>query len=242
MVRQQTAGHDGPGRTNARGRARAAAGAVRSFIEERIREGTWPVGYQLPTERELVERFGIARNTIRKTLRALEEHGTIVRHVGRGTFVALPRAENDEPDLVRRIDRASPAEIMEARLLIEPDVIALATARASADDLAAMDECLRCAERATSVAEFEHWDGQLHQTILGAARNGLIADIYAAINGVRRQAKWSKLKERTLTPERRALYQEQHRRIVAALRERDPDEARRTMREHLTAVAANLLG
>jgi DNA-binding FadR family transcriptional regulator len=229
---------------SARGKARAAAGAVRSFIEERIREGMWPAGHQLPTERELVEHFGIARNTLRKTLRALEEHGTIERHVGRGTFVARSRSRSstEEPDLVQRVHRASPAEIMETRLLIEPDVVGLAAARASADDLAAMEECLRRAESATSVAEFEHWDGQLHETILGAARNGLIADIYAAINSVRRQAEWRKLKERTLTPERRALYQEQHRRIVAALRDRDPEAARRTLRDHLTAVAANLLG
>jgi DNA-binding FadR family transcriptional regulator len=169
---------------------------VRAFIEERIREGQWPAGHQLPTERELVEHFGIARNTVRKTLRALEERGTIERHVGRGTFVASPR-EADEPDLVQRIHRASPAEIMEARLLIEPDVVGLAAARASADDLAAMEECLRRAESAPSVDEFEHWDGRLHETILGAARNGLIADIYAAINSVRRQAEWRKLKERT---------------------------------------------
>jgi DNA-binding FadR family transcriptional regulator len=231
-----------PRPTNARGRARAAADAVRSFIEERIREGAWPAGHQLPTEREMVEQFGIARNTIRKTLRALEEHGTIVRHVGRGTFVALRLPASDELDLVQRIHRASPAEIAETRLLIEPDVIGLAAARATADDLAAMEECLRRAESATSVAEFEHWDGQLHQTIIGAARNGLIADIYAAINSVRRQSEWSKLKERTVTPERRALYQEQHRRIVAALRDRDPEAARRALREHLDTVAANLLG
>lgn len=227
---------------SARGKARVTAGALRSFIEERIRDGMWPAGHQLPTERELVEHFGIARNTLRKTLRALEERGTIERHVGRGTFVARSRSSADEPDLMQRIHRASPAEIMEARLLIEPDVVGLAAARASADDLAAMEECLRRAESAASVAEFEHWDGQLHETILGAARNGLIADIYAAINSVRRQAEWRKLKERTLTPERRALYQEQHRRIVAALRDRDPEAARRSLRDHLTAVAANLLG
>lgn len=81
---------------------------------------TWPVGHQLPTERELVEYFRIARNTIRKTLRALEEQGTIVRHVGRGTLVALPYPANDEPDLVQRIHRASPAEIMRCQYLLEP--------------------------------------------------------------------------------------------------------------------------
>jgi DNA-binding FadR family transcriptional regulator len=241
MVRQQTSERAEPKGTNARGKARAATVVVRSFIEERIREGAWPAGHQLPTERELVEQFGIARNTIRKTLRALEEQGTIVRHVGRGTFVAF-RPASDELDLVQRIHRASPAEIVETRLLIEPDVVALAAARATADDLATMEECLRRAESATSIAEFEHWDGQLHQTIIGAARNGLIADIYAAINSVRRQSEWSKLKERTVTPERRALYQEQHRRIVAALRDRDPEAARRALREHLDTVAANLLG
>ncbi len=92
------------------------------------------------------------------------------------------------------------------------------------------------------VPEFEHWDGMLHVAIIGATKNRLLVDIYEAINDVRRQAEWGKLKERTVTVERRTTYQEQHRRIVAALHDRDPEQARAALRDHLVLVRSNLLG
>jgi DNA-binding FadR family transcriptional regulator len=82
----------------------------------------------------------------------------------------------------------------------------------------------------------------LHQTIIGAARNGLLASLYDAINTVRQQPEWAKLKERTVTPDRRANYEEQHRAIVAALKERDPQAARTALRDHLLAVRKALVG
>ena len=65
--------------------------------------------------------------------------------------------------------------------------------------------------KAQTLAEFEYWDGRLHQTIIAAARNGLLASLYDAINTVRLQPEWAKLKERTVTPECRATFEEQHR-------------------------------
>jgi DNA-binding FadR family transcriptional regulator len=58
------------------------------------------------------------------------------------------------------------------------------------NDLAAMETCLKGCEDARSVAEFEEWNGRLHQTIVAAARNRLLSDIYDAINGVRRSTEW----------------------------------------------------
>jgi DNA-binding FadR family transcriptional regulator len=64
----------------------------------------------------------------------------------------------------------------------------------------------------------------------------LLSDIYAAVNNVRNSSAWGKLKTRSLTAERRAVYLEQHRAIVAALRNRDPDLTRELIRAHLLSV------
>jgi DNA-binding FadR family transcriptional regulator len=90
------------------------------------------------------------------------------------------------------------------------------------------------------VGEFEEWDGRLHQTIVSAARNQLLCDIYDAINGVRSSTEWGKLKERSLTTERRAAYIRHHRAIVDALNERDGERARKEIRHHLIAVKEGL--
>ena len=239
---------------NLRDRAAIGTSAVVEFIERCIADGTWGPGAKLPTERELEKRFGISRNTLRKGLRVLEDQGKIIRHVGRGSFVtggngqvhmdgaALPGIPLKDDSLVRRIHGASPAEVMEVRLMVEPLAAELAAGRANAADLQRMEECLLRAEQARDIPEFEHWDGMLHVTIIAAAKNGLLMDLYDAINDIRNQPEWGKLKARSVTPERRATYEAQHRSIVAALKDRDADQARSELQNHLQLVRSNLLG
>jgi DNA-binding FadR family transcriptional regulator len=212
-----------------------------SSLQEAIDSGRWKPGERIPTERALSDRYGMARNTIRRALRQLEDAGRIVRHVGRGTFVEQGKPIPSD-DLARRIENASPNEIMEVRLMIEPQAAECAAARANGAELDAMAECLRKGEAAPTVAEFEMWDGLFHQTIVAACRNHLLIDIYDAINAVRRKADWAALKERVVTPGRRGVTQKQHRGILAALRARDAQRAGLEMKNHLVDVRRTLVG
>ena len=212
-------------------------------MKSRIHDGTWPPGYQLPAERELVEVFGVARNTLRKALAELEQAGVIERHVGRGTFIAhaaeAPGASSPQ-ELVARIHGASPVDVMELRLSIEPAFVESAALRATSRDRRQIAHCLHESEKATGILEFEHWDGALHHAILSAAQNQLLVDLYEAINGVRRQPEWENIKRRSLTPERLARYRQQHRTIVKAILARDPIAARDSVREHLLDVRTGM--
>src|SRR5688572_4451249 len=98
--------------------SRSAARRVRDYIESAAAEGTLAPGARLPTERELAERFSLPRNAVRKTLAQLEAEGAITRHVGRGTFLAGPSADTPLSDT--SFAHTSPAELMEARMRIEP--------------------------------------------------------------------------------------------------------------------------
>jgi DNA-binding FadR family transcriptional regulator len=230
-------------------RARAQRGrtSLLRHVQSRIHDGTWPPGYQLPAERDLVEVFGVARNTLRTALAELESAGLIERHVGRGTFIA--KAANGAPPsaepasasaLLARIHGASPVDVMELRLALEPQFVEVAALRATSRDRQQIAHCLRESEKASGVIEFEHWDGRLHQAILAAAQNHLLVDLYEAINGVRRQPEWEALKRRSLTPERHARYKKQHRKLVKALLDRNASLARDTVREHLLEVRSGL--
>ena len=64
----------------------------------------------------------------------------------------------------------------------------------------------------------------------------------AELSAVRQQAEWGKLKNRIVTPERRIRYQEEHREIVQALRERDAESARAAIVAHLQHARRNLFG
>lgn len=232
---------------NVREKAASGTAALTEFIERNIAEGIWHAGTKLPTERVLERQFGVSRNTLRKSLKRLEEQGKITRHVGRGSFVADTAGVGMTPPaelsgLAWRIQGASPVEVMEVRLMIEPLAAELAAVRATAEDLQRLDDCLWHCEHAGDVPEFEYWDGMLHVAIVSAAKNGMLSAVYEAINNLRGQAEWQRLKERSVTPERRGLYGDQHRRIVQYLKDRDGEQARAELQRHLAQVRANLFG
>jgi DNA-binding FadR family transcriptional regulator len=226
-------------------RSRARTQATANEIRHHILSGTWTDGRLLPSERAMAAQFGVARNTLRRIMRQLEAEGLIESHPGRGTFVriaplgdlssraeSLPSSLPDAvtPDFVNRLRTASPADIMEARALLEPLAVELAAARATAADIAGIETALRSSVHAGSLAEFEHWDATLHLAIFRAAGNDVLLAWSEAITMVRH-----------VEPELRSSYIRDHADIVAALRDRDPDLARELMRRHLLRPRQALL-
>jgi len=222
---------------------RAAGAAVRA-LREKIDAGAFDDGLRLPAERDLAAELGVARNTLRQALQRLEEDGLLERHVGRGTFVRRPEKTNgrEAMPLLFNMRRASPSDLMEVRLIIEPQVAILAASRASAEDFAVMETALRNSISARGLAEFEHWDAQLHLAIFRATKNAVLIDYCQAINAARNEPNWYRLKKRTITPELRVTYDRQHSDLVSALKDRDTEAARRYANVHLTMVRDNLLG
>jgi DNA-binding FadR family transcriptional regulator len=82
----------------------------------------------------------------------------------------------------------------------------------------------------------------LHQAIATATHNRFVIRVLDMVTAVRQQAEWGKLKDRIVTPERRLKYQEEHRNIVRALRERDAERARACIITHLQHARRNLFG
>lgn len=226
--------------TATRSASRTGAQRMRDFINAAAADGTLAAGARLPTEREFARRFAIPRNAVRKTLAQLEAEGAITRHVGRGTFVAA-RIDGNAAAL-ESVAHTSPAELMEARLRIEPALAELIVTNATPADFDRMEMCLDKAERATTLDEFELWDAALHQAIATATHNRLVIKVLDMVTALRQQAEWGKLKDRIVTPERRLRYQQEHRAIVRALRERDAERARLAVIEHLQHARRNLFG
>jgi DNA-binding FadR family transcriptional regulator len=212
--------------------------SLRALLQEGVESGTLGPGAKLPTERALVEHLAAPRSAVRRALEILEREGMVVRHVGRGTFLteaALPPADTAPAD-------TSPAEIMQVRLLIEPQVTALAARVATQADLDHIGHFLDRGGRSEGFQDFETWDTHLHRAIAQATHNGLLMNMFDVMNTARDLPVWGSLKRRTSTPERIRCYHAEHAAIVEALRDRDPDGAQDAMRSHLQHVADNLLG
>lgn len=219
------------------------AAQLRETIVKNLKSGTWRAGHRIPTERELCDQFGMGRSTVRRVLAQLKDAQLITQTVGSGTYVAdgvsgaLARMSS-----VASAAPASPAELMEARLSLEPSIVEMVIRNATSGDFARMEECCDKAEAATTLEEFEHWDGMLHEVIAEAAHNSFISTIFRLLNEAREQGEWGMLKRKSVTPERRDEYQREHRALVAALQDRDLATAIALTRDHLLRVRRNLLG
>jgi DNA-binding FadR family transcriptional regulator len=219
------------------------AAILRETILEKLRSRTWRAGHRIPTERALSEQFGLSRSTVRRVLLDLKRRRLITQTVGSGTYVS-EQVHEALADLVPVVGAlsVSPAELMAARLVLEPALIEMAIGNATATDFARMDECNRQAEAATTLEEFEKWDAALHEAIADAAHNGFITSVFKLMSEVRQQGEWGVLKRRSATPERRVEYQQEHRDLVWALKQRDADQAKKLCLAHLVHVRVNMLG
>lgn len=212
--------------------------ALRALMAEGAREGTLHPGSKLPTERELVQRLGAPRSAVRRALDALEQSGLVDRQIGRGTYLTelVPSFLDGAPA------DTSPAEIMQVRRLLEPQIAALAAQVATQADLDRICAELESGGAATDFERFERSDATLHRAIAAAAHNGLLLNMFDVMNTARSLPVWGSRKRRTSTPELRSCYHREHTAIVDALRDRDPAGAGEQMRIHLQHVTDTLLG
>jgi DNA-binding FadR family transcriptional regulator len=220
---------------------RGNADGLEAELRKRIRSGEWSGGGRLPTERDLAEHYGVARNTVRRAFDVLECDGLLMRKVGRGTY--LREGETDDiAGIVRRMEGASPADMMEVRLLLEPAAAGFAATNASASALSGIEEAYRRCKSAKDMPEFEHWDTEFHHRIFSCTRNELLREFHEVLRVLRNQPRWFQMKARTFCEARRVAYCHEHERILDALNARHPEQAAAAMRAHLLTVQQNLLG
>lgn len=220
-----------------RGNADRLAQAIRARAEG----GEWAGSTRLPTERDLAQEYGVARNTVRRAFERLEQEGLLTRRVGRGTYLR-DAAPEGLAGIVARMEGTSPADMMEVRLLLEPAAAAFAATNASAAELAAIARAHDSAVAATAMPDFEAWDAEFHHLVFACTRNDLLRELHAILRVLRDQPRWFEMKKRSFTEERRQLYCDEHRAIVEALTARLPERASAAMRAHLVTVQRNLLG
>jgi DNA-binding FadR family transcriptional regulator len=195
---------------------------------------------RLPSERVLAAQIGIGRRALRRALEVLEAEGRIWRHQGKGTFLGS-RPAHTPANLEELAKRTHPLEVMDVRLEIEPALARLAAMRATNGDI---ERLLRLAEKTACSSDAdgrELWDSALHRTIAEAAGNSLLLAIFDMVDRIRQDTTWQILRERARSSERQKIYVEQHRRVIAAIAQREAHAAEQAMREHLELVRDGLL-
>lgn len=210
--------------------------AVRQ-LREQVMSGQWPVGTRLPTETELAGTLGVGRSTVREAVRALAHAGLLETRQGSGTFV---RSLTPDTDWEARLRRAAVLEVYEVREALEVQAARLAAGRRTGSDMTALRDSLAARDRAREIAsgeDFVEADLAFHRTVISAAHNRLLADMFDSFAAVLRDALVAVITDRDLGDVRVART---HARLVAAIEAGDAGAAELATRDHIGPSAEAL--
>ena len=201
-------------------------------IRSLIAAEEFPAGSRLPAERELAKRFGVSRPSLREALIALEVEGYVDVRPGSGVVVLTSNITTPE-----NLSEEGPLEVLRARSVIEGAIAAEAAKDIRPKDIAALEEILLQMEhQATDELTRMAADRQFHRYIASKLGN---KPILRLVTGLFDQG-YSPLARRFAThfdnAKSWATVLAEHRKIVAALAARHPEEARKAMRDHLRKV------
>jgi len=199
-----------------------------------------PEDGRLPPERDLAAALGVTRTELRKALGTLEAEGQIWRHVGKGTFMGN-RPTDTLSDIATLAKRTNPAELMRARLIIEPEIARAAALTATPMHIAELRMCQARTRDAATWRQYENWDTRLHRTIAEAAQNTPLLGMFDMLNALRRAVTWGRLRSDPIKPSPDHHSFAEHEVIIAAIESRDMNGAAAAMRIHLQSVERKLL-
>ncbi|MFE4591684.1 FadR/GntR family transcriptional regulator [Streptomyces laurentii] len=205
-----------------------------------VRLGLVPGGERLPAERELADRMGISRVTLREVLKVLQEQGLVESRRGRygGTFV-LPRPRTaDEAELRRRIASVDIEDTLRFREVLEVGAAELCAGRGLTEEGARRLRAALAATHDAPLDAYRRQDTLLHLTLAELAGSPSLTARYAAVRAsVNELLDCIPLLVRNLEHSQR-----QHTAVVEAILAGDADGARAAMREHCDGTAALLRG
>jgi DNA-binding FadR family transcriptional regulator len=202
-------------------RRSALSEQVIAALRTQITSGEWPLGSRIPTESELVEQLGVARNTVREAVRALAHNGLLDIRQGSGTYVV---ATSELAGVMqRRFAGADPRHIAELRSTLESAGARLAAERRGEKDLKQLDALLVRREEAWESGDSEAFvaaDSTFHLAVVAASHNDVMTAVYADLGEVLRD--WLRTSIGTeLTRDARV----DHGRLVDAIRAGDAQAA-----------------
>jgi DNA-binding FadR family transcriptional regulator len=211
---------------------------VAGLLLARIREQAMPPGTRLPAERQLADEFGVSRPTIREALAALGVTGVLETRVGAGTFVTAMVAEAAPGYL-----GASPTDILDARLAVEPRLARIAAQRRDRPALLAIERALRDSEAEAEAQSAEvptESDRAFHLAITRASDNEVLVHVAMPLWDAMSQTLWRRFKEQTWNADQTRQIAVEHRQIFEPIRDRDADRAEFEMESHIRRVQRDL--
>jgi DNA-binding FadR family transcriptional regulator len=204
-----------------------------------IRQQQLNPGDRLPPERELCERFGVSRVTVREALRVLEANGLLEIRVGArgGAFVTKPSKERVGEGIadLLTLSAVTAAEATEARLILEVGMIPLVCERADEGDIADLLDICDRQDEALANGNFEiNLSAEFHSRLAECAHNSAVQMLSHSFRG---PLLMSLGRAQQSAPEMGRVGAKEHRSLVRAIQDHDAAKAAEITRQHLGRTA-----
>jgi GntR family transcriptional repressor for pyruvate dehydrogenase complex len=196
-----------------------------------IQDGTWGPGDKLPSENQLADQLGVSRVSVRSALQSLQAQGMIEIRRGEGSFV-LPFNLSDQlarfmPHVI--LSEADILDVLEYRLVTEPEIVSLAMAKADSQDILDLEELFEQMENSLGdIKNFARLDELFHIRLAEIMGNKIIERIYRVLLEVMSSA-WLEICE-VLGVEDGLHY---HRELILAIKAGDRVRGSSLMKEHV---------
>lgn len=207
-----------------------------------LREGRLRPGDRLPSERELCERFGVSRVTVREALRVLEANGLIDIRVGArgGAFITSPTSQQIGEGLADLLNLSplTAADVTEARQVFELGIIPLLVERATDHDIAALREMVMVHKAALDRGEYDmSMSADFHARVAACTHNPAIEMLVQSFHG---PLLLSLLEAKGTAPLMGQRGVQEHAAFIDAIAARDADRAVAIMIKHLKRTAGRV--
>lgn len=204
-----------------------------------IMEETLSPGEKLPPERKMMELFGVGRSTLREAIGALSALNLVEVKVPDGTFVTDNFGDfyTKHISLMSKISFNNIIELIEARIILETDLVELATEKSNLEDHKKLDNIIYLMKNAKNNDEFLYLDLKFHTTIASIADNSFLFEIMNILREVTKE--WIHKVIQIYSPKKMVI--QQHDNIVKAIKDKNKKEAREQMNIHLNEVSNLLL-
>jgi DNA-binding FadR family transcriptional regulator len=203
-----------------------------------VRAGRLAPGERLPSERELARRLEVGRASVREAIAALALRGIVETRPGSGSFVAADAADRLAPGTALVTHDAGPFDVLEARLLLEPGVAALAARRGRRDaEAERLLDAMDAAEAASDRAGWNDGDRRFHRQLAALTANPVLVGLADEVARLMDQPLWQRLRDDSIArPGRARIHAAEHRMIYEAIVDGDAAAASFYATQHLERV------
>ncbi|WP_194436940.1 FadR/GntR family transcriptional regulator [Vibrio fluminensis] len=218
---------------------------VANDIIEQVKQGIYQVGDCIPPERKLAEQLGVSRTVVREAMVYLEMQGIADIRKGAGVFIVNDTrsltVKNNQPEV-------TPFEILQARLMIEPQLARFAAENKTPELIEELSNCIKMMESSMffSEATLRHQasvdaDRQFHKAINRVSDNPLVINFYEELMTLHMAGDmWKRMDELADEPASRGQWIADHKLIFSAIEQGDGDKAYQCIHDHIMNVIVEI--